>query len=92
MVSTIAQHKVKDYANWKQVYDSQAALRTSSGMLSDQIYRDASDPNSVAVIIKWNSLETAQKFFHSPELKAAMEKAGVVGQPDIAFLNEANVN
>jgi heme-degrading monooxygenase HmoA len=92
MVTTIAQHKVKDYANWKQVYDSQVALRTSSGMLSDHIYRDASDPNNIAVIINWNSLETAQKFFHSPELKAAMEKSGVLGQANFSFLNDVNVN
>jgi hypothetical protein len=40
-------------------------------------------------INKWNSMENAQKFAHSPELKAAMEKAGVVGAPNIHFLNEA---
>jgi len=64
-------------------------LRTSSGELSAQVFRDASDPNSVTVINKWNSLESAQKFAHSPDLKAAMEKAGVEGMPNSSFLNEA---
>jgi heme-degrading monooxygenase HmoA len=89
MSGMLVQHKVKDFANWKKVYDSQAALRASSGELSEQIYHDASDPNKLILVFKWNSLENAQKFAQSPELKAAMEKAGVDGPPTITFLNEA---
>ena len=89
MAGMLVQSKVKDFTNWKKEYDSQAALRVSNGMLSDQIYRDASDQNQLAVVFKWNSMENAQKFAQSPELKAAMEKAGVEGRPTINFLNEA---
>jgi quinol monooxygenase YgiN len=88
MASMLVQHKVKDYAAWKTVYDSVIDLRTSNGELSDQIYRDASDPNSITVIFSWDSLENAKKYAQSPELKAAMEKAGVAGPPSIYFLNE----
>jgi quinol monooxygenase YgiN len=88
MASMLVQHKVKDFAAWKNVYDSVADMRASNGELSDQIYRDASDPNSLTVIFKWDSLANAQKYAQSPELKAAMEKAGVEGPPNIYFLNE----
>lgn len=88
MAGMLVQHKVKDYANWKRVYDSQAALRTSNGELSDQIYRDANDPTQLILVFKWNSVENAQKFAKSPELKSAMELAGVEGLPAITFLNE----
>ena len=87
MAGMLVQHKVKDFANWKKVYDSQAALRASSGELSDQIYHNASDPNQLVLVFKWDSVENAQKFAHSPELKAAMEKAGVEGPPTITFLS-----
>jgi len=89
MASMLIQHKVRDFTEWKKVFDSSAGLRASSGELSNQIFRDASDPNSLTIVNKWNSLEKAQKFAHSPELKAAMEKAGVVGAPSVHFLNEA---
>jgi quinol monooxygenase YgiN len=89
MASMLVQHKVKDFTEWKMVYDSVEDLRKSNGELSDNIYRDASDPNSLTIIFKWNSLENAQKYAQSPELKAAMEKAGVDGPPKIYFLNEA---
>ena len=89
MASMLVQHKVKDFAVWKKVYDSVADLRSSSGELSDNIYRDASDPNILTAIFKWNSLENARKYAQSPELRAAMEKAGVNGPPKISFLNDA---
>ncbi|MFN2195725.1 MAG: antibiotic biosynthesis monooxygenase [Anaerolineales bacterium] len=88
MASMLIQHEVKDYAEWKKVYDSVAEMRTANGELSDKIYRDDSTPNNLTVIFKWNSLANAKKYAHSPELKAAMEKAGVVGKPEIYFLNE----
>ena len=89
MASMLIQHKVKDFAEWKTIFDSHAGLRASNGELSAQVFRDANDPNSVTVINRWNSLENAQKFSRSPELKAAMEKAGVLSAPSVFFLNEA---
>jgi quinol monooxygenase YgiN len=88
MASMLVQQKVKDFAAWKEVYDSVNDLRASNGELSDQIYRDANDPNRLTVILKWDSMANAQKYANSPELKAAMEKAGVEGPPSISFLNE----
>lgn len=89
MASMLVQHKVKDFNEWKKVYDSVFDLRKSNGELSDSIYRDASDPNSLTIMFKWDSLENAQKYAQSPELKEAMQKAGVDGQPKISFLNKA---
>ena len=89
MASLLIQHTVKDYTEWKKMFDSAKDLRTSNGELSYQIYRDSTDTNKLTVINKWSSLAKAQKFAHSPELKAAMEKAGVEGPPTIYFLNEA---
>jgi quinol monooxygenase YgiN len=89
MASMIVTHKVKDFSIFKKTFDSVIDLRKSNGEISDRIYRDASDPNELTLIFNWNSLANAQKYAHSPELKAAMDKAGVVGIPVIHFLNEA---
>lgn len=89
MATLLIQHQVKDYAEWRKVFDSFAGVRASAGEISARVYRDASDPNRLTVINQWNSLENAQKFAQSPDLKAAMEKAGVQGPPAVSFLNEA---
>ena len=89
MASMLIQHKVKDFGAWKKVYDSVAGMRKSNGELSDQIFHDASDPNKLTLLFKWDSMANAQKWAQSPDLRAAMEKAGVDGPPSVSFLNEA---
>jgi heme-degrading monooxygenase HmoA len=89
MAGMMVQHKVQDFANWKKVFDSQSPFRASNGALSDQVYQNAEDPNQLVIVFKWDSVENAKKFTQSPELKAAMEKAGVAGPPVITFLYEA---
>lgn len=89
MAVLLIQHHVKDYAEWRKVFDSVLSLRKSSGELSAQVYRDVSDPNKLTMVNQWDSLANAQKFAQSPDLKAAMEKAGVDGPPVVSFLNEA---
>ena len=88
MATMLIQHKVKSFTEWKKVYDSVAHLRASNGELSDQIYHDVSDPNKLTLVFKWNSIANAQKWAQSPDLKAAMAKAGVDGPPTVSFLVE----
>lgn len=88
MGTMLIQIKVKDFAEWKKVFDAADGLRKSSGEISHQIYRDAGDPNKITAFYKWDSLLKAQKFAQSPELKAAQEKAGVQGPPTVSFLEE----
>ena len=40
------------------------------------------------MLLEWDNLQNAQAFAGSAGLQTAMEKAGVVGQPDILFLEE----
>jgi heme-degrading monooxygenase HmoA len=88
MAATIVQQKVPDYATWRKQFDSLKDLRKTSGVLSDQIFRDARDPNRVMIVLKWDSITHAEKFYNSPELKSALVKAGAEGTI-ISYLNEA---
>jgi quinol monooxygenase YgiN len=88
MASMLIQHKVKDFAEWRKVFEAHEGLRKSSGELSHQIFRDASDPNKLVTLNTWKSLAEAQKFASSPELRAAMAEAGVEGIPLVSFLND----
>jgi quinol monooxygenase YgiN len=89
MTSILFQQTVKDFAEWKKAYDSMAALRASKGALSDMVFQAADDPNKVTIILNWDSMEKAKSYAESPELKAAMQKAGVQGPPQISYLNAA---
>ena len=91
----IVRHKVKDFAKFKQSYDSNDSLRQANGIHSFVIGRGVDDPNMVLVATKVDDLEKAKAFSKSDDLKNAMEKAGVSGKPNIVlttvpFLNTAS--
>lgn len=88
MATMIVHHKVKDFAAWKKVFDSAKDMRTRSGETSAALYQQDGDPNSLTLVFGWDTLENAKKYAQSPELKTAMEQAGVVGAPTIYFLNK----
>jgi heme-degrading monooxygenase HmoA len=89
MASLLVQQSVKDFADWKVVFDSVKDFRLASGELSEQVFHESQNPNKVSVLLKWDSLADAEKFSRSPELKAAMQKGGVMGPPTITYLDEA---
>jgi uncharacterized protein (DUF1330 family) len=43
------------------------------------------DPDNVLVIHEFDSVETARAFFANPDLKEAMQRGGVKGEPRIEF-------
>jgi heme-degrading monooxygenase HmoA len=86
MATLSVHHKIADYSKWRAVYDSMDGLRRSFGMTGDRVFRAASDPLEITVHTEWPTPDQARAYATSPELKAGMQNAGVVSQPDIAFL------
>ncbi len=89
MASMVIRHTVRDFDAWKTVFDGVADVRKAGGELSGVLLRNESNPNEILAVFEWESLEKAHAFVESPELKAAMAEAGVMGPPDILFTTEA---
>ncbi len=83
-------HKVRDYDSWKTVFDDFRETRKKGGEKSYRICHTENDPNELDVIFEWDNLENARSFVKSPELKNAMEKAGIMEAPEISFLKEVD--
>jgi hypothetical protein len=81
----IVQHNVSDYDAWKNVFDEHAGVRKGHGATGHVIYRGANDPNSITIVNHFPSKEQAEQFAADPSLKEAMEKGGVVSQPQITW-------
>lgn len=76
-------HEVTDYAVWRKAFDAFAPTQKKLGVIYSAVYRAADNPNDVTVIHDFHSVDKAKGFAASPELKAAMEKAGVKSAPQI---------
>ena len=88
MAYLLVRHTVKDYAKWKPFFDKDQSTRKKSGSKGGRLYRNSQNLNEVIMVIEWDTLNNARKFAESADLRKVMEKAGVIGKPDIYFLEQ----
>jgi heme-degrading monooxygenase HmoA len=89
MVYLLMQQEVADYEKWRTVFDSMESVRRSAGARSDRVFRHVDNPNAVTLLIAWDDVESAQNWMGDARLRAALKEAGVMGQPNIFYLNES---
>ena len=89
MVHMIIRHKVADYSRWKEAFDAHLNTRKAAGETNYRVLQSVDDPREVTIFLDWDSLDRARRFAGSEDLKQAMQKAGVVGDPDVRFLEDA---
>ena len=87
MTHLLVRHNVAEFAKWKPVYDAHLSARQQAGLREKNLLRSINNPNEVVLLFEAEDLTKAQAFSESTELREAMQKAGVVGKPDILFLN-----
>ena len=83
MTILIVRHTVADYKAWRKLYDSAEVKKVQKGhgVTADAVYQAADNPNDVTVTHEFASAAKAKAFIALPELKQAMQKAGVQGAP-----------
>jgi hypothetical protein len=88
MAMLIVQHKVRNYADWRPVFDAHKSSQTEGGLANGRVYRRAEDPNDVAVLFEVTNLAKARALMAGENLKATMQKAGVLGAPTVHFIEK----
>ncbi len=89
MVHMIVRHKVADYSRWKEAFDAHLNTRKAAGETESRVLLSVDDPREVTLFFDWDSLDRARRFVGSDDLKQAMKQAGVVGDPEVRFLEDA---
>jgi hypothetical protein len=77
--------KVKDYSAWRQSYDGQEKNRLSAGITNGRVFRNAQDQNDIVVLQDVADVAKARSWLGSDDMKATMQKSGVVGSPNVRF-------
>ncbi len=88
MTTLFVRHTVSDYAAWRKLYDTFTPVQKANGVTAQAVYQASDNPNDVTVTHEFASLDAAKSFVGKPELKEAMQKAGVVGAPTIWFADK----
>ena len=88
MATMFVRHTASNYQTWRKVYDDFASVQKAKGVTAQAVYQSADNPNDITVTHEFATVEAAQAFAKSDELKKAMQSAGVVGAPTIWFTNK----
>jgi heme-degrading monooxygenase HmoA len=83
VVRMYVHHEVTDYATWRKAYDGFASVQKKNGVVAQSVWQSVDNPNEVTVTHDFKTVEKAKAWLALPELKAAMEKGGVKGEPHI---------
>ena len=83
----IIRHKVRDYGQWRPIFDEHAEMQKAAGLTNPRVYHSA-DSNKTEIVVVFDTKDTkmAKDFAASADLQKAMSKAGVADTPTIYFL------
>jgi heme-degrading monooxygenase HmoA len=89
MAQLVVLHRVRDYQAWRRVYDAFKPQQQAGGVTAESVYRAKDDPNNVLVLHSFRTMAEAEAFVANPELREAMQRGGVEGEPRLEFFDEA---
>ena len=83
----IVRHKVREYGQWRPIFDGHVEVQRAAGLINPRVYHSADSDNSeIVVVFDTEDTRMAKAFAASADLKEAMIKAGVLDTPTIYFL------
>jgi hypothetical protein len=87
MIYLYVRQTVADYARWNEGFDNELATRQAGGATREAlVMHNVDDPNEVIVLLGWCDLAQARLFTKSVSWQVALERMGVVGVPEVRFL------
>jgi quinol monooxygenase YgiN len=88
MATVLIRHTVEDFDEWKPGFDAHADTRTEYGSEGYRLFTVDGDRNEVVALFEWDSTANAKRFFEESDVKERMDELGVVGEPEVLFLDE----
>ncbi len=82
----LVMHRIEDYGTWRVAYDEFDEFRRQNGIVGHAVSQVLDDPNHLFVYHQANDVAALRAFADSAELKDTMKRAGVLGEPDIRFI------
>ena len=88
MVDVMITHEVKDFSKWKKGFTGEHSSRPGANVKVRGVYHSVENPNMITVMAEFPNVAAVHGFMQNPALKAALERGGVVGHPEVKILNK----
>lgn len=82
----LVRHKVKEFQEWKRVFDAHRDAQVEAGLRIEKVMRNLYEANEVFLFFEVTDLAKARGFVFGSEVPRAQEESGIVDKPDIYFL------
>src|SRR5262245_37337640 len=80
----IVRHKVRDYGQWRPIFDRHVDMQRAAGLINPRVYHSAdSNKSEIVVVFDTEDTKKAKDFAASAHLKEAMQQAGHFETPEI---------
>ncbi len=88
MASMFIRQRVAHFGKWNPAFDDHEAARRQGGVTAHSLHGDGDEPDVIVITFRVGSIARAREFVASDELRAAMERAGIEGPPEIRFADD----
>jgi hypothetical protein len=88
MPFAIIQNEVKDFDEWKKIFDADQPAIAAAGAKLLGVYREIDNPNKITMVYEAANVELYHTLMSDPERQAQIQQAGVIGMPTATFLNK----
>jgi hypothetical protein len=88
MISVIVRLTVKDQATWKKTFEEAGEFRKKFGSKGVHAFAKTDSPNEITILGHYESVEKAREMFQSDGFREVTQRAGIVGAPEVTFVNE----
>ena len=88
MTYVLVRFTVEDLAKWKSVFEEAATLRKGFGSMGVRAFTKAGSPTEITILGEYEDRGKAQQMFQSQEFRDATKRGGVMGPPEVTFLDE----
>jgi heme-degrading monooxygenase HmoA len=89
MVHVLVQVRFENYEKWRAVFEEASTLRKSYGSQRVRIFRKLEHADEVVILGEYEDMERARRLFQSPEFREATQRGGVIGKPEVWFIEDA---
>ena len=87
MIQVLTQSEVRDFDRFWEVFQTRGhELRKRYGSSRARVFREDGNPNSIRILYEWKSREAFLRCLEDPEVRLAMEEAGLLAPPLFTFL------
>lgn len=78
MIRMICRNRLRDFAEWKSIFDSHSSAHHEAGLSLEHLWRGIADPNEAFFIFTVADIDKAEAFISAPDAAETGRKAGVL--------------